>query len=80
VIRLTTHATEMMAERGILHDWVVETVNHPDYRTADPRDVQLTRSFRKILSAQGRMLRVVHRPDGADTLVITAHFDRGARR
>jgi len=80
VIRLTTHATEMMAERGILLDWVVETVNQPDYCTADSRDVQLTRSFRKILPAQGRMLRVVHRQDGADILVITAHFDRGAKR
>jgi hypothetical protein len=26
------------------------------------------------------VLRVVHRPDGDDIVVITVHFDRGARR
>ena len=27
-----------------------------------------------------RVLRVVHRPEGDDIVIITVHFDRGARR
>lgn len=80
VIRLTAHSTGMIAERGILIEWITEVLSQPDYQTADPNDVQLTRSFQKISAANGRILRVVHRRDGNDILVITAHFDGGARR
>ena len=44
----------------------------------DPRDPTLTRSFKAIPNFGHRVLRVVHRPDGDDILVITAHLDRGA--
>jgi hypothetical protein len=79
MIRLTAHAEDMIAERGIALAWVEAAVMQPDLRVPDPRDPALTRSFRKILLAEGRILRVVHRPDGVDVLVITAHFDRGVR-
>jgi hypothetical protein len=37
--------------------------------------------FYKVIAAfGGRVLRVVHRPEGDDIVVITMHFDRGARR
>jgi hypothetical protein len=79
-IRLTAHAEEMLEERGILMAWVVETLALPDKVEPDPRDGGLTRSFRAVAQVGGRVLRVVHRPDGAGILVVTAHFDRGAGR
>jgi len=42
-------------------------------------DVGVTLSFRAIPEFGGRVLRVAHRSDGDDVLVITAFFDRGAR-
>jgi hypothetical protein len=79
MIKLTSHAEDMIAERGIALEWVVITLESPDSRSIDPRDTSLTRSYCKISPADGRILRVVHRPDGADILVITAFFDRGMK-
>ncbi len=79
LIRLTVHALEMIEERKIDPAWVEATVLVADWTTPDPRDHSLTRSYRMIDAADGRVLRVVHRADGPDRLVITAHFDRGAR-
>jgi hypothetical protein len=79
MIKLTTHAEEMIADRGIALAWVVSAIEAADSRAVDPRDPSLTRSYRKISEADGRILRVVHRPDGADILVITAFFDRGMK-
>lgn len=79
MIKLTSHAEEMIIERGIDLAWVVATIERPDSRSTDPRDPSLTRSFCKISAASGRILRVVHRPNGADILVITAFFDRGMK-
>ena len=80
MIRLTRHAREATEERQIPLAWVLAAVETPDWVSGDPRHPDRTRSF-KVIAAHGRrILRVVHRPDGADTVVITAHFDRGARR
>jgi hypothetical protein len=79
MIKLTGHAEEMVADRGIDLAWVFTAIENPDIRSADPRDPNLTRSYRKISAADGRILRVVHRLDGDDILVITAFFDRGMK-
>ncbi|MCZ8146555.1 MAG: DUF4258 domain-containing protein [Roseomonas sp.] len=79
-IRLSAHAEEMMEERGIASAWVQAAVFHPDWSEPDPRDPALTRSFRAIPDAGGRVLRVVHRPEPPGIFVVTAHFDRGAGR
>lgn len=79
-IRLSAHAEEMLEERGIAFAWVVEAILQPQHVAPDPRDPALTRSFRAIAAAEGRILRVVHRAEGSGILVITAHFDRGASR
>ena len=79
-IRLSAHAEEMLEERGIAVAWVQEAVLSPDWSEPDPRDPALTRSFRVIPDAGGRVLRVVHRPEPPGIFVVTAHFDRGAGR
>ena len=79
VIRLTQHAETELPRRRLRREWIEAAVAAPDWTTPDP-DPSLTRSYRVIVEFGGRVLRVVHRRDGDDVLVVTAHFDRGARR
>ncbi len=76
---LTDHARRRLAERGLLLTWVEATVAAPDW-TAHHVALDLLVSFRAIHQAGGRILKVVHRGAGPDAVVITAHFDRKARR
>ena len=46
----------------------------------DPRHPDRIRSYKAIAEHGGRVLRVVHRPEGDDILIITVHFDRRSRR
>lgn len=80
MIKLTIHAAERMQTYGIAWAWVVAAVTAPEWSSPDPRHVGVTRSFRAVPERDGRILRVAHRPDGADVLVLSAHFDRGAKR
>lgn len=80
MIRLSKHAQEALGKRNIAFEWVERTLAAPDFARFDPNDPSLTRSFKAIAELGGRILRVVHRPDGDDILVATVHFDRGARR
>ena len=80
MVRLTKHAQDAIEFRNLAFDWIAETVSAPDFVEPDPRHPERTRSYKAITAFGGRVLRVVHRPDGDDILVITVHFDRGARR
>ena len=73
VIRLTNHAEREMRRRAIGPDWVEATIAAPDRTELDPRDASLTRSFKAVAAFGNRVLRVVHRPDGDDILVVTSH-------
>jgi hypothetical protein len=53
-------------------------VSAPDWIESDPRHPDRIRSYKAIAEHGGRVLRVVHRPEGDDILIITVHFDRGA--
>lgn len=79
VVILSAHAREAIAVRKLRREWVEHTVLEPDRANPDPQAPGLTRSYRAIAEAGGRVLRVVHRPKGSDILVVTAFFDRGAR-
>jgi Domain of unknown function (DUF4258) len=80
MIRLTKHAQEAVGIRKIALAWIEATVNSPDLVEADPRHPDRQRSYKMIADYGGRVLRVVHRPEGDDIVVITVHFDRGAGR
>lgn len=80
MIRSTKHAEEAVAARAIALAWIEATVNSPDFVQADPRHPERQRSYKAITEYGGRVLRVVHRPEGDDIVIITVHFDRGARR
>ena len=79
MILLTKHAEEAVEKRKIALDWIERTVAMPDFSDIDPDDPTLTRSFKAIDEASGRFLRVVHRPEGNDIVIVTVHFDRDAR-
>ena len=51
----------------------------PDRVAQDATDPALSRSYKVIHEFGSRVLRVVHRRDGDDIFVVTAHWDRGAR-
>jgi len=78
MIRLTKHAREAIAIRDIAVQWIEATISAPDSVAPDRRQPGLLRSYKRIIEHGGRMLRVVHRAEGDDIVVITAHFDRGA--
>jgi hypothetical protein len=76
---LSKHTVDEMGGRGISLAYIEAALATPDRQTSDP-DPGLTRSFKAIAEFGGRVLRVVHRPDGADVFVVTATWDRGAKR
>lgn len=79
MVRLSKHIVDEMTGRGISLAYIEATLASPDRRTADPNP-GLTRSYRAIAEFGGRILRVVHRPDSAGVFVVTATWDRGAKR
>jgi len=78
-VYLSAHAAEAVQLRGLELAWIEATLSDPDWTAPDPRPGR-TRSYKAIAACGGRVLRVVHRPAADGVMVITAHFDRGARR
>jgi hypothetical protein len=79
MVKLSKHTLDEMGSRGISLAYIEATLGVPDWQTPD-LNPGLTRSFKAIAEFGGRVLRVVHRPDGDDVFVVTATWDRGARR
>jgi hypothetical protein len=80
MIRFTKHAREAISVRDIAIDWIEAGVSAPDWIEPDPRHPDRTRSYKAIAEYGARVLRVAHRPEGEDIVIITVHFYRGARR
>jgi hypothetical protein len=80
VIRYSLHANEQIEDRRIERIWVEIAITVPDWTEADPNFPERTRCYKAIAEVAGRVLRVVHQRDDDDIMVITAHFDRSARR
>jgi hypothetical protein len=79
-IRLTAHARRRLAERKISEEWVERTVAAPDWRSPEPSDPRLTRAYKRVPEAAGRVLRVVYLLlSENEFLIITAFPDRDAQ-
>ena len=76
----TSHLVKRLAGRSLETAWIEAAIEAADWTEQDPTDPSLTRSFKAIAAAGGKIIRVVHRPEGDDVLVVTAFFDRGAKR
>ncbi|HYF85871.1 DUF4258 domain-containing protein [Azospirillum sp.] len=79
MIGFTAHARLTIQERGLALEWVERAILDADRIETDPSGPEVCRSFKRIPEAGDRIIRVVHRRDGADILVITAFLDRGAK-
>ena len=79
MIRLSKHTADEIEGRGILLSYIEAALSSPDRVAQDVTDPALSRSYKLIPEFGNRVLRVVHRPDGDDILVVTAHWDRGAK-
>jgi hypothetical protein len=79
-IVLTGHARARCEERGIRPEWIERTLAEPDRVEPDPADPNAKRWFKADVAGDGRVLRVAARVENETAVVITAFFDRGARR
>jgi len=64
MIRLTKHAREAIDFRNMAFAWIEAVVHVPDFVDRDPRHPERKRSYKAIAEYGGRVLRVVHRPEG----------------
>jgi uncharacterized DUF497 family protein len=77
---LTAHARLRLRDRKMNLEWVERTTRAPDWTEPDPRDPVVERRFRAIEEFGGRILRVACVETAAAIRVISAMFDRNARR
>ena len=80
MITLSKHILDEMGSRGISLSYIERALVQPDRTTPDPVQPGLSRAYRAVAEFNNRVLRVVYRTDGADFFVVTAHWDRGAKR
>ena len=79
-IVLTAHAQVRLRDRHIDPKWIEQTVLDPDWSEVDPADPAVDRRFRAIPQFGGRVLRVACVETNSSIRVISAMFDRNARR
>jgi hypothetical protein len=77
---LSRHLTPELNKRHLKLAFIEATVTNPDWTMPDPSRPGVTRSFRAIPEFGNRVLRVAHRPENTDVFVLTAFWDRGAKR
>jgi hypothetical protein len=79
-VRLTRHAARRLSERKITTEWVERAIRNPDWETRDPTDPRLTRAYKRVPEANGRVLRGVYSTMAQGGVsVITAFFDHAAQ-
>jgi Domain of unknown function (DUF4258) len=77
---LTFHARVRAAERQLRIGWIEQTARHPDWAEPDANDPFVERPFRAIKVFGSRILRVACVETSSEIRVISAMFDRNARR
>lgn len=76
----TRHARTKMEERAIDEAWVDRAARQSEWTEPEPNDPTAERRFAAIPEFGNRVLRVVCVETANTIRVITALFDRGARR
>ena len=77
---LSNHLTRDLDRKRLGVAYIEAAIAAPDWTQPDRRWIGVTVSFKAIAAFGNRIIRVAHRPAGADIFVITAYWDRGARR
>jgi hypothetical protein len=78
-IILSQHLAAELGEKKLTVAYVEAAVLAPDW-TRPGRWTGSTEAFKAIPEFGNRIVRVAHRTRGTDIFVITAYWDRGARR
>jgi hypothetical protein len=79
-IRLTEHAAAAIAERKLLLRWIEEAVHKPEWTEPDLQWTDVERRFRAIPEFGNRILPAACLETPTETRIITAFFDRKAKR
>jgi hypothetical protein len=79
-LRLTRHALDEIASRSLERSWVERVALKPEWTQPSRRRPDVTLRFGRIQEASGKVLRVTTVGEGGTRVVLTAHFDRAARR
>ena len=79
-LALSVHAEDALRERKIQEEWVARTVEAPDWREVDPSRPGTERRFRRIPEFGDRVLRVAVVETPTEIRILTAFFDRKAKR
>jgi len=76
----STHARTAMRERALEKAWLEAAVFEPDWRLPDPVDADVERRFKPVPERDGRVMRVAVVETDDEIRIITAFFDRRARK
>ena len=76
---LTKHAQQVLAERGILVEWMERTLSQPELVMADPLDPEVERRYRQIPEYGGRVLRVAVKTTVDPNRIVSVFFDRNRK-
>jgi len=79
-LHLTVHAEDAVAERELQFEWIARAVHDPEWTSPDPRRPDIERRYRVIPEHGGRVLRVACYETATEIRIITAFFDRDAKR
>jgi hypothetical protein len=76
--KLSAHTQDMLKERNIPEEWVLRTIDKPDWENiGDDNNIHY---FKGIAEHKGRILHVVVNQHVSPKKVVTVFFDRKARR
>jgi hypothetical protein len=78
-ITLSHHLALRLDKKRLRTAYIEAAITNPDWTRPDRTWTGVTVSFKAIAEFGHRIIRVAHRPAGADIFVITAYWDRGAR-
>ena len=78
-LEFSSHAMDVMVERGIPVEWVERTVAEPGLRAPDAHDPSVDRFFRSIPEYEDRVLRVAINTRVVPWRVVSVFFDRSMR-
>jgi hypothetical protein len=74
------HALTAIRERELERSWIERTIGEPEWRQPDPSDPAVTRFYRPVPERGGRILRVACVESAGEIRILSAYFDRGARK
>ena len=79
--RMSKHARRRLEQRGVTTEQLRRALLHPDRVESDPEDDELRHAIKRFhVSGDSTVLRVVYNHTESPWVVVTAFFDRKAKR